>query len=135
MTPKAALDFQTQRVQRGLDSFFDKPKGRPIVNWPVLVVGYVLMLVAIAIVLWQRHRKRDQSRGFYRREWRAGVLFALPWLVGFVVFSGGPMVFSAIMSLTEYDVIRPAEYVGLDNYREMFTVDWGGADGLAGAGV
>ncbi len=128
MTPKAALDFQNQRVQRGLDSFFDKPQGRSVVNWPVLVIGYVLMLAAISIVLWLRHRRRDLSRGFYRREWRAGVLFALPWLVGFIVFSGGPMVFSAIMSLTEYDVIRPAEYVGLDNYREMFTVDWGGPD-------
>jgi len=128
MSPQAALDFQTQRVQRGLDSFFDKPQGRAVVNWQVLVVGYVLMLGAAAVVLWLRHRKRDQSRGFYRREWRAGVLFALPWLIGFIVFSGGPMVFSAVMSLTEYDVIRPAEFVGLDNYREMFSVDWGGPD-------
>ena len=30
------------------------------------------------------------------------------------------------MSFTKYDVISPATYVGAENYREMFTVDWGG---------
>lgn len=128
MTPQAALDFQNARVQRGLDAFFKKPAGRTPVNWTLLVWCYLGLIAAVAAALWFRHVQRNQARGFYRREWRAGVLFALPWLLGFLVFSGGPMIFSAVMSLTEYDVIRPAEYVGIGNFREMFTVDWGGPD-------
>ncbi|MBN2559548.1 MAG: extracellular solute-binding protein [Phycisphaerae bacterium] len=128
MTTRAALDLQTQRVQRSLDGFYNKPAGRTIVNWSLLVWAYAGLLVATAAVVYWRFKVKNRTRGFYRHEWYAGLLFVLPWLVGFIVLSGGPMVFSAIMSMTQYDVINPATYVGLDNYREMFGVDWGGPD-------
>ena len=41
------------------------------------------------------------------------VLFLLPWLVGFVVFTAGPMLASLVLSLTDYDIIHAPEFVGL----------------------
>jgi len=53
-----------------------------------------------------------------RRESRAGLLFLLPWVVGFLAFTAGPMLFSLWLSLTRYDMLKPPEFIGLDNYRE-----------------
>jgi multiple sugar transport system permease protein len=43
----------------------------------------------------------------------------LPWIIGFVVFTAGPMIATFFLSFTEYNVIRPPQYVGLDNYEQM----------------
>ena len=47
------------------------------------------------------------------------MLFCSPWIVGFAVFVGGPILFSIVLSFTRYDVLSDARYVGLDNYREV----------------
>ena len=49
----------------------------------------------------------------------AGYTFISPWFIGFFIFTAGPMVASLALSFTEYDVLRPAEYVGLENYQEL----------------
>lgn len=54
-----------------------------------------------------------------RKENRAGFLFALPWLIGLVVFLIGPIVASVLLSFTNWNLISPARWVGLDNYRDM----------------
>jgi multiple sugar transport system permease protein len=54
-----------------------------------------------------------------RRENRAGYLFALPWLIGLVVFLIGPIVASVLLSFTNWNLISPARWVGLENYRDM----------------
>jgi multiple sugar transport system permease protein len=57
--------------------------------------------------------------------WRVGeqtkwaFIFLLPWIIGFVVFTAGPMIATAYLSFTDYNVIRPPEFVGLDNYEQM----------------
>ncbi|MFT7840345.1 sugar ABC transporter permease [Saccharothrix sp. BKS2] len=58
-----------------------------------------------------------------KREARAGWLFLSPWIIGFLAFTAGPMVFSLWLSLTHYDMLEPPSYVGLDNYREMAVDD------------
>ncbi|GAA1296397.1 sugar ABC transporter permease [Saccharothrix xinjiangensis] len=62
-----------------------------------------------------------------KREARAGWLFLLPWVIGFLAFTAGPMLFSLWLSLTHYDMLEPPTYVGLDNYREMATDERVGA--------
>jgi multiple sugar transport system permease protein len=52
-------------------------------------------------------------------ETRWAFIFLLPWIVGFVVFTGGPMIASFVISFTEYNVIRPPEFVGLENYERL----------------
>ena len=46
-----------------------------------------------------------------------------PWLVGFSVFFGYPLVFSAYLSLTHYDLLSSPRWVGFANYRYLFTID------------
>ena len=46
-----------------------------------------------------------------------------PWLIGFIVFTAGPMIASLYFSLTEYDVINPPRFIGLANWRSMFAED------------
>ena len=49
--------------------------------------------------------------------------FLSPFLVGFSVFFGYPLVMSAWLSLFSYDLLTPARWVGLMNYRYMFGDD------------
>src|SRR2546421_7262563 len=46
-----------------------------------------------------------------------------PWLVGFSVFFGYPLVMSVYLSLNHYDLLSPPRWVGLANYRYLFTID------------
>jgi multiple sugar transport system permease protein len=129
-TPAESLGFFTDRVQRALDAFYHPTEG-PEVRWGHWVWVYLGGLMAVAAGVYLVHRVRHPAKGVYRKEWWAGLGFAAPWLVGFVVLSGGPMVFSAVMSLTEYDVINPAVFVGSKHYQDMFGVDWGDIGGTA----
>src|SRR5579884_710893 len=57
-----------------------------------------------------------------------GYIFAIPWLIGLLVFVVGPIVASMVLSLTKYDVISQPEFLGLQNYVTAFTGDdlfWG----------
>lgn len=52
-------------------------------------------------------------------------LFLLPWIIGLVVFTIGPMVASLWLSFTDYNLLRspltdPPPFIGLDNYIRMF---------------
>ncbi|HUT33219.1 MAG TPA: extracellular solute-binding protein [Planctomycetota bacterium] len=116
------LQRHAAEVQRELDRVHRAPTGARV-NWSVPLAAYVALLVAVALVLWWRHRRQSRSRGYFRREQRAGVLFALPWLIGFIVFTGGPIVFSFLISFCEYDVLSPGRWVWLDNYRYLLSSD------------
>ncbi|WP_067250735.1 carbohydrate ABC transporter permease, partial [Microbacterium resistens] len=50
----------------------------------------------------------------------ATVAFLSPWLVGFAVFTAWPLLYSAYLSLTDYDVINDPSFVGFDNYAQLF---------------
>ena len=50
-------------------------------------------------------------------------LFIAPWIIGFLVFTIGPLIFSLIMSFFNWPVIGEPNFVGLGNYVEMFTKD------------
>jgi oligogalacturonide transport system permease protein len=50
---------------------------------------------------------------------RLGFLFVLPFVLGVVLFKLFPFVMSFALSFTEYDVMDPPQYVGLQNYREL----------------
>jgi multiple sugar transport system permease protein len=46
-----------------------------------------------------------------------------PWIVGFVLFQGGPIVASLLLSLTEWNLLRDPEWVGFGNFVKLFTRD------------
>lgn len=52
-----------------------------------------------------------------------GYLFFSPWLVGLVLFNILPILAAIYYSFTEYSVLQPARWVGLDNFYQMFYQD------------
>lgn len=62
-------------------------------------------------------------RGSRLRRNLTGLAFISPWIIGFVMFVLYPIGASAYYSLTRYDVIRPARFIGFENYAELFTGD------------
>ncbi|RMI44975.1 carbohydrate ABC transporter permease [Streptomyces triticirhizae] len=68
-------------------------------------------------------RTRRPTGGLARMEQRWGVLLALPVVLGFLVFTIGPMLASFVISLTDWTIGGEVNWVGLDNYRQMFGDD------------
>jgi len=54
------------------------------------------------------------------REERAFWLFLLPWIVGFIAFTGGPIVATLFLSLTDYSVTTAPTWTGIQNYTALF---------------
>ena len=55
-----------------------------------------------------------------RQEAFYGYLFIAPAVLGFLIWVAGPMLVSAWLSLTEWDLLTPPVFVGLSNYQAMF---------------
>ena len=47
----------------------------------------------------------------------------MPWIIGFLVFKVYPIIISFYYSLLEYPILGDPEFVGLQNYLEIFTKD------------
>ncbi len=60
-----------------------------------------------------------------RREALDGFLFLLPNLLGFLIFFAGPLLLSVYYAFTNWDLLTPPQWVGLQNFQEAlgFTVD------------
>ena len=55
-----------------------------------------------------------------RKEARNGLLFVLPWIIGFLAFTLYPIAASLYYSLCNYTVIKPPRFIGTANYRALF---------------
>ncbi len=70
----------------------------------------------------------SQPKRRFLHEWRRGEtlaawLFMLPALIGFVVFFGFPAVRGFYLGLTEWNLLKEPEYIGLENYRTLLQDD------------
>jgi multiple sugar transport system permease protein len=65
------------------------------------------------------HRKMtlEQREGIY------GYIFLSPWLIGFLILTLGPLLFSLYASFTNYDITSKMDFIGFKNYIRMFTQD------------
>lgn len=70
-----------------------------------------------------RKRRRLKLSRKQKAEERQGYLFILPWIIGFVVFTAGPLLFSLYGSFTNYDITSRMDFVGFANYERLFTFD------------
>jgi multiple sugar transport system permease protein len=71
---------------------------------------------------------RPPTRGTWasplkRREAIAGLVFILPWILGLLAFTAYPVLATLYLSFTEYSIIKPPEWIGLENYQTMFGTD------------
>jgi multiple sugar transport system permease protein len=58
-----------------------------------------------------------------RKNLTTGLLFISPWIIGFLFFTAYPLISSFYYSLTDYDIINAPVFVGLENYKTLFTGD------------
>jgi multiple sugar transport system permease protein len=58
-----------------------------------------------------------------RRNILLGLLFAAPWIIGFVGFTVIPLLASLYYSFTRYDLLTPPRWIGPINYVNLFTAD------------
>ncbi len=61
------------------------------------------------------HRIKTEKRWFF--------FFISPWLIGFLVLTVGPMIFSFIMSFTDWDMLTKMKFIGIQNYINLFKDD------------
>jgi multiple sugar transport system permease protein len=52
-----------------------------------------------------------------------GYIYIMPWILGFLLFTGGPIVRSLIYSFHNWEILLPPEWAGLTNYVKIFTED------------
>ncbi|WP_084128288.1 carbohydrate ABC transporter permease [Demequina sp. NBRC 110055] len=64
-------------------------------------------------------RTRQPVSPRQKRQERAAIAFMLPWFIGAVGITLGPMVASLYLSFTEYNLLTAPQWVGFDNYVAM----------------
>lgn len=65
-------------------------------------------------------RVKNKKTGFEKKITLFGLLFALPWIVGLLLFHAYPLFMSAYYSLTSYSILEPGEFVGFKNFITLF---------------
>jgi len=48
-----------------------------------------------------------------------GYMFISPWIIGFAIFTAGPLIGSFTISLTEWNIVGTPRFIGLKNYEAM----------------
>lgn len=100
-------------------------KEYPPMRWDVIGGGALVIIAAVVALLWWRAR-REQLGTLDRRQERAGWMFIMPWVLGFLVLTLGPMVLSLLLALTKWTALTPftdARFVGFDNFSHMARYD------------
>ncbi len=71
--------------------------------------------------LGELHRLRDTRKGPppRKRDNRAAFLFLLPWFAGLALITAGPIAASFVLGFTDYNLIQPPEFNGLENLTRM----------------
>ena len=75
------------------------------------------------LAMTQPAARRHRARGGARAICGVAALFLLPSFLGLLVFLIGPLVASFLLSLTNWQVMGAAHFVGLANYVRLFTID------------
>lgn len=86
---------------------------------------FLIALVVCTLMIWIMWRA-PAAEAFKATNAHAemlnGYLFLSPNLLGFLVFFAGPLLLSLYFSFTNYDAFGGAEWIGLQNYREILNL-------------
>lgn len=56
-------------------------------------------------------------------QWRVSYLFIAPFILIFFLFTVWPVIQAMFYSLTQFNMLEPPEWIGFDNYRNLFLND------------
>src|SRR5262245_28617576 len=68
-------------------------------------------------------RRSPPRRQRYGERPAVAYLFLSPWVLGTLLLTLGPMLASLYLSFTDYDLFTTPHWVGMANYRDLFTDD------------
>ena len=71
----------------------------------------------------EKERKAMLRRKNFKNNWE-GYLYIAPWLIGFLLLQAWPMVYSIYLSFTDYSLFKEPNWVGLQNFKKIFTIDF-----------
>lgn len=87
--------------------------------WSLGTIGFIVVgSLATGLIAQSVTRMRGRSLMTQRRAFW-GYTLSAPWLLGFLIFVLGPSIASLYYSFTDYRLGNPAEWIGLENYREL----------------
>lgn len=67
-----------------------------------------------------RSRRFRMPSPLVLREWLQGYGFAAPFIIGFLVFTAFPMIYSIYLSFHRWDMLSAPQFIGFDNFVRMF---------------
>jgi multiple sugar transport system permease protein len=82
-------------------------------------------MTALASISTDKSRAKAAVYSLKQVEIVWGLLFILPWLIGLVLFTGGPMVASLYLSFTDYNITNPGgpTWIGGQNYSKILGIE------------
>jgi multiple sugar transport system substrate-binding protein len=121
-TPKAALSDVQVRMQNAWNRARERraiPPSRTLGAVPIALVG--LLVIAVVAIARREARRLRSTLGprTVRRSLRVGLAFVSPWVIGLLVFLAYPLAASLVYGLTDYSVLSPPRFIGLENFTEL----------------
>jgi ABC-type sugar transport system permease subunit len=86
----------------------------------------VWLVVALAATTWAVLLWRDESNFVFSSsqgqiEVMNGLVFVAPNILGFLAFLAGPLIFSLLVSFTDWDGLGEAAWIGITNYTDLLS--------------
>lgn len=82
-----------------------------LIRWLLVGVGMAVLMVILNRVLTALGVKREAALGY---------ALVLPWILGLVIWNLYPFAYSLYLSFTQYNILQPPVWIGVDNYVDMF---------------
>jgi multiple sugar transport system permease protein len=100
-------------VVNGLDNFLARlhlaENVRPILTFLILLAVVFAVFFGVLRLAVKAGRMSRNTAAFWG--------FISPWLIGFLLFTAGPMVYSLVLSFMDWDLLDPSKFTGLTNYQ------------------
>jgi ABC-type sugar transport system permease subunit len=91
---------------------------------PIALITFVLMGVFLAVGMYLVRSGYTFGETIAERESWQGWLFLMPNFVNFLLFFALPLLLSFYLSFTDYNALRPARWVGLENYGRLLSLEF-----------
>lgn len=86
------------------------------------LIRYILVAISVCGIMYAAYRV--QRLIGIKHEAAAGRALVMPWVIGFLIFNVFTIGSSLYLSFTEYNLFRAPEWIGLENYEDLFSLDF-----------
>jgi multiple sugar transport system permease protein len=68
-----------------------------------------------------RKQKGGSNSPTEKADGRWSLFFLGPWYIGLILITAGPLLASLYLSFTDYDLLTDPQFIGIENYTQMFS--------------